>query len=82
MTHAEAVKLIGNLECNDGGEAVDWRVEIVECSNAKPVNYTLDFTNEGNKAKHMLKEPAELAQTKLVAIRWDVPGSRPVPGAQ
>jgi len=30
----------------------------------------------------MLKEPAELAQTKLVAIRWDVPGSRPVPGAQ
>jgi hypothetical protein len=83
MAHADAVKLVGNLECVDGGEAVDWRVEILECSNEKLVNYTLDFTNEGNKAKHMLKDPAELAQTKLVAIRWDVPGAKTgPPGAQ
>lgn len=81
MTYADASKLVGPLECSDAGEHTDWKSDIAECSGPKSDRLGFDFTLEGFEAKDVLANPDKLATAKLVAVRWDAPGSGP-PGME
>ncbi len=81
-TYAEIEKAIGKLQCQDAGEAVDWRADLAECNADKIDNYTFDFSGDG-MGKDLVADPAKLAQAKLVAIRWEAPGhGPPIPGTE
>jgi hypothetical protein len=73
--YAEVNKAIGPLDCENGGDATDWRANIVVCTFKSP-SYSLDFAYNDDRiydAKEMLGAPAKLAKAKLVAITWEPP---------
>jgi hypothetical protein len=76
-TYAEVAKALGKLYCENAGDAVDWRADVVQCSSDKADNWTLDFVSpEADDAKAMLADPAKLAKATVRAVTWRVP----VPG--
>lgn len=79
MTHADATKLLGPLDCTDAGEAVDWRQAFVECGTSKSARFTFDVTDDENglSGKQLLADPDALATAKIVAITWTSPAAAP-----
>jgi hypothetical protein len=80
MTGAELATHVGALDCEDAGEATDWRANLAACTGDKADRYEFDLHGDGIMGKEVAKDPAKRAAAKLVAIRWVVPGNTP-PGA-
>jgi hypothetical protein len=77
MTYAEVEKIVGTLGCADAGEHTDWKSQVAECGTEKIKRYGFDFVVEGESAKDVIAKPELLATAKLVALRWEAPGSGP-----
>lgn len=76
-TYADVEKALGKLSCENGGDEIDWRSDIVVCSSEKADTYTIDFVSqEGEDAAQMLEDPAKLAGATVKAVTW----RRPLPG--
>lgn len=73
-THADVEKALGKLSCENAGDEIDWRSDIVVCSSEKAPTYTIDFVSqEGEDAAEMLEDPAKLANATVRAVTWRVP---------
>lgn len=81
MTYADVAKVMGPLDCSDAAEHTDWKQYVAECDTEKTKNWSFDFTHEGTEAKELIAKPDDLAKAKLVAFRWEAPGSGP-PGTE
>ena len=80
MTGAELAKHVGALDCEDAGEATDWRANLADCTADKAAHYEFDLMGDGMMGNEVAKDAAKRDAAKLVAIRWVVPGNKP-PGA-
>lgn len=78
-TYADVTKQLGKLECENAGDAVDWRRDVVQCWSEKADQWTLDFVSpEADEAATMLEDPAKLTTATIRAVTWRVPSG---PGA-
>ena len=75
-THADAIKVLGKLECTDGGAEADWREALVVCvthGHAHLVFEFMDVAEDGTPrrpASEVLEDKPGLAASKLVTITW------------
>jgi hypothetical protein len=73
-TYADVEKALGKLSCQNAGDEIDWRSDVVICTSDKADTYTIDFVSlDGEEAVEMLGDPARLAKATVRAVTWRVP---------
>jgi len=73
MSFTDVATKLGELDCVNGGDEIDWRADVVVCTTDKADTYTLDFVaaeGEGLSAADLLDDPDQMGRATLRAITW------------